>query len=267
VAGRAPPSDQEDPELSEAAPEPGASSRFISGFIAPLRAVRYLLGHPTLLPIAALPLLANSAILMMVFFTLGPHVSGWVKSLLPSSNWGYALYILLLPVVWSLALLLGALIVNLFGTIVASPFNEMLSARVEAKEGRLPQDQLLSWAATIARFGVVVLDEIKKWALYLLVMALLAFLWLIPIAGSIAFTFLGGLVTFWFLGYEYLDHCFSRRAMRFADRRAFCWKNKSAIIGLGMAITGATLIPFVFFVMMPVAVVGATLVFVENKPQ
>lgn len=253
--------------MADPTPAPGAPSRFLAGFVAPLRAVKYLLGHPSLLPIAALPLLANTAVLFLVFFTLGPYAGDWVKSLLPAAGWARMLLFVPLQILaWGVALVLGAIIVNLFGTIIASPFNEMLSARVEMHEGRLPPDRLLGWGQTLARFGVVVFDEIKKWVLYLLVMTLLAFLWLIPILGSVLFTVLGGLVTFWFLGYEYLDHCFSRRHMRFADRRAFCWRNASSIIGLGMAITGGTLIPFVFFVVMPVATVGATLLYVELTP-
>lgn len=249
--------------MSEGTSITGLPGRFLPGFVAPLRAVKYLLRHPTLLPVASLPLLANMAVLVITFFVIGPHVGGWVEHAVPKTGWWVAIYYPLKIVAYGVALLAGAIVVNLFGTIIASPFNEMLSGRVEALEERLPPGQTVSWAQTFARFGFVIVDEIKKWTLYLAVMGCLLFVLLIPVLGQVVFTLVGGCVTFWFLGYEYLDHCFGRRAMFFAQRRAFCWANRSAIIGLGMAITFASMVPLAFFFVMPLATVGATLLFLD----
>lgn len=258
--------------MAEQLPADIRPGKFLSGFVAPLRGIRYLLGHPTLLPLAALPLLANMAVLTLMVFILGPHVSTWVSQwvagiVAPGSAWYYVLVIPLKLLAWFLALATGAVFVNLFGTLIASPFNDMLSAKVETIEGRLPDDQVRSWSQAVARIGLVMLDEAKKWAVYVLVMLCLVPLMLVPVAGHLAFSFLGALVTFWFLGFEYLDYCFSRRATRFTERRQFCWANKGAIVGLGAAITCGTMIPFAGFVVMPLAVVGATLLFLDLAPK
>lgn len=258
--------------MAEQLPAEIRPGRFLSGFVAPLRGVRFLMVHPTLLPLAALPLLANMAVLTLMVFILGPHVSGWVTHwvagiVTPGSAWYYVLVIPLKLLAWFLALATGAVFVNLFGTLIASPFNDMLSAKVETLEGRIPADQVRSWSQAVGRMGLVMIDELKKWTVYVLVMACLVPLMLVPVAGHLAFSFLGALVTFWFLGFEYLDYCFSRRDTRFTERRQFCWSNKTAIIGLGAAITCGTMIPFAGFVVMPVAAVGATLLYLDLTPK
>ena len=253
--------------MSLAPPAEIVPGRFLSGFVAPLRAVRYVLGHPSLIPFASLPLMANMVVLFALVFVLGPHAAHWVDSVLPREGWKHVLFSIPLQIVaWGLALAIGAVFVNLFGTLIASPFNDILSGRVESLEGRLPADRILSWGQAVARIGLVLIDELKKWTVYLAVMAALLPLVLIPVAGHLAFTLLGSLVTFWFLGFEYLDYCFTRRHMHFAERRTFCWRNKTAIIGLGAAVTTATMIPFANFVVMPLAVVGATLLFLDLVP-
>lgn len=243
--------------------------RFLDGFVAPVRAIRYLLTHPTLMPLAALPLLANMAVLVLLVFFLGPHVSEWVARSAPTEGWKYWAFAIPLKILaWGFALTIGAIFVNLFGTLIASPFNDLLSGKVEQLENRLPAgEHLRTWAQAVGRFGHVLLDEIKKWTVYLAIMACLVPLLLVPFAGHLAFSVLGGLVTFWFLGFEYLDYAFERRHMRFTDRRRFCWSHRSAIIGLGAAVTAATMIPFAGFVVMPLAVVGATLLFLDLRPR
>ena len=242
--------------------------RFLSGFVAPLRAVRYILSHPSLVPFAALPLIVNMVVLVVLVFVLGRHVSDWVGAVVPAAGWQYVVFGLPLKILaWGVAFLIGGLMVNLFGALIASPFNDVLSGRVELLEGRLPQDQIHTWAQALARFGLVLIDELKKWTVYLFVMACLLPLLLVPFAGHLAFTCLGALVTFWFLGFEYLDYCFSRRHLRFAERRQFCWAHKTAIIGLGASITCASMIPLSLFVVMPLAVVGATLLFLDLAPK
>lgn len=253
--------------MSDPLPAEIRPGRFLSGFVAPLRSVRYLLGHPSLLPIAVLPLLANMAVLTLLVLILGPYTSGWVERFMPQAGWARTLaYIPLKMLGWGIALAAGAVFVNLFGALIASPFNEVLSGKVEALEGRFPDDQVRTWSQAVARFSGALVDEVKKWTVYLALMALLVPLMLVPIAGHIAFSVLGSLLTFWFLGFEYLDYCFSRRNLRFTARRRFCWANKTAIIGLGAAITTATMIPFAGLVVMPLAVVGATLLFLDLWP-
>ena len=248
-----------------AAPNPPEihPGRFLSGFVAPLRAVRFLLTRPLLWPFAAMPLGVNMVVLAALVFFFGPHASSWVDSTLPHEGWKIFLSIPLKLLAWMMVFFLGAVFVNFFGALIASPFNDLLSSRVEMLEGRLPPARVLTWGQAAARLGITVIDELKKWVVYLMVMALLVPLMIVPVWGHMAFSVLGFVVTAWFLGFEYLDYCFTRRHMHFPERRAFCWANKTAIVGLGSAITAASMIPFMGLVVMPFSVVGATLLYLD----
>jgi uncharacterized protein involved in cysteine biosynthesis len=219
------------------------------------------------LPAASLPAVVNLLVFVLVLAFLGPHASAFVASRLPHSGLGY--YLLVVPtlvILWLLVFLICILLVNLLGNVIAGPFNDALSAQVERIEGRLPEERF-EFAKVITRFGTSIGIELKKWGLYLLALLALAPLHLVPIAGSVLWTGLGGLLSFWFLGFEYLDYCFSRRNFTFADRRRFCFDRCAETIGQGIAIALTLLVPPFTLLMMPLSVVGSTLLFLDLEKE
>ncbi|MBI4864597.1 MAG: EI24 domain-containing protein [Candidatus Riflebacteria bacterium] len=249
------------------APKTGSVTACLLGLGAPIRGLAYLVRHPSLIKLAVLPFVVNTVLFCLVLVLLGPRANGLVNSLLPGGGWSW--YLLVVPaflLAWLLVILLGALLVTVFGTLIAGPFNEMLSARVEALEGRLPPEAVLNWRQALGQMGASVLHELWKWGLYLLCLVVLAPLHLIPVVGSVSWTVVGSVLSFWFLGFEYLDYCFSRRRLSFADRRRFCAVHLKECLGLGMSVAATLVVPFVNLVTMPLSVVGATLLYLDLTP-
>jgi CysZ protein len=241
-------------------------SRFVSGLIVPLRGLSYLASHPTLAPLAALPALVNLVVWAGIVALILGRAGRLVDALVPASGWAhYLLYVPALVLAYLVVLVVAAVLVHFFGSLVAAPFNDLLSARVERLEGR-QVDEEGGVLRALARFGGSLIDELKKWGLYVVCLVALAPLLLVPIAGQLAWPVASSLVTFWFLAYEYLDYPFSRRGFRFADRRAFCWTHFRPMVGMGISVTVTTFVPLVCFVLMPLSVVGGTLLYLDLEP-
>jgi CysZ protein len=243
----------------------GTVSRGMAGLVAPARGAFYIATHPTLWHLVIIPLFINIVLFILALWTLIPRAQAKALTYVPTTGWSHTLLSPVAHIIaWLVAMLLGAVVVNLLGLIIAPIFNERLSMKVEVLSGRLKAEESMHTA--FVRIAHTIFDEITKWFLYFLLMASLLPLWLIPIAGHIAWTVLSSIITFAFLGLEYMDYPMTRRNMRFTQRRHFCWANLSAVLGLGAAVTTCFLIPLVSFLMMPVGVVGGTLLFLDLKP-
>jgi CysZ protein len=233
--------------------------------MAPLRGAAYIATHPTLWHLVIIPLFINIVLFILALWQLIPRVQTYALHLIPTAGWRHTLLSPVAHIIaWLLAMVAAAIVVNLLGLIIAPIFNERLSMKVEVLSGRLKAEESVHTA--FVRIVHTVFDEITKWLLYFLLMAMFLPLWLIPIAGHIAWTVLSSIITFCFLGLEYMDYPMTRRHMRFKDRRAFCWANLSGVLGLGFAVTACFFIPLVSFLVMPVGVVGGTLLFLDLTP-
>jgi len=246
---------------------PGRIARLILGLLGPWRGLKYLAKHPSLLPLAALPALANFLVFLAVIWALAPRATGLVHKLLPGwdAGWYWIVIAPLLVLAWALVFLLGILLINLLGNVIACPFNDILSAHVEKCERRLPVETV-SWGQTVSRMGISALHELKKWIFYFLCLAILLPLHLVPVIGSILWTVVCGILSFWFLGFEYIDYSFSRRNLSFAERKAFCLDHFCETVGLGMSVSGTLFIPLCGLLVMPLSVVGSTLLYLELTP-
>lgn len=162
---------------------------------------------------------------------------------------------------------------TLVANLVGAPFNSLLAEKIE---GHLTGSSSTSGSIMdmIKDIGGSFLSEFRKLlyflfrALPLLILSLLAFFFppLSIITGFLWFAF-----SAWMLTIEYSDYPMANHAMRFPDQRQTLKGNKLFSLGFGCATTVATMIPIVNFFVMPVAVAGATAMWVdywkENIPQ
>ena len=171
---------------------------------------------------------------------------------------------------WLLWLLFGvsALLVlffafSLLANIVAAPFNGLLA---EAVEVHLTGEQLdgdSGWKKMLTELVPTFIDELRK-LLYLLAWTIpFLLLFLIPGINIIApfawFAFMA-----WMLVLEYADYPMGNHGLR-ADEQKLCLRKKRLMsLGFGGAVSVATMIPVVNFLVMPAAVAGATAMWVEQ---
>lgn len=242
---------------------------FAKGFWAPIQGLAFLRKTPLLWKYIWIPALLNVVLfagLGALFFVLFPHLVGLI---LPQ---GDAWYLLILrAIMWVLGsvlvLLLFLVTFTSIGTALAGPFNELLSERVEElKKGSYPKYEGGLWPQ-VRRSARSILESLKYLAAYLLGSLLILLLGLVPAIGPPISTVLGAAWTFLFLALEFGDYYLARHWVRFKERWSIVWSHKWASMGFGAGCSLLLLIPFLNLLLMPGAVTGGTLLWLELKPQ
>lgn len=231
-----------------------------------------LLTAPGLRRFVLLPIAINVLVFAALFWWGGGWFHALLMWLLPSTTmsqhsgvFGQLLIFLEGTVrwlLWPLFLLAGVAVMfytfTALANLIGSPFNSMLSARVEQRTtGRFPPE-----APNDARFltesvGAIV-DELRKMAYFALLGIPLLILFIIPVVQIVA-PFLWALYGAWIIALEYVDYPLGNRGIRFRDQQRITQQRRLLHLGFGAGVLCMTIIPFVNLVAMPTAVIGATL--------
>lgn len=241
---------------------------FAKGFWAPIGGLAFLRKTPVLWRYVWIPALLNVvlfAVLGALFLVLFPHLVGLV---LPQGDAWYL--VILRAIMWVLGsvlvLLLFLVSFTSIGTAVAGPFNELLSERVEElKKGSHPRSEGGLWPQ-VRRSARSIVESLKYLAAYLLGSLLILLLGLLPAVGPPISTVLGAAWTFLFLALEFGDYYLARHWVRFKERWSIVWSHKWASMGFGAGCSLLLLIPLLNLLLMPGAVTGGTLLWLELKP-
>lgn len=238
---------------------------FARGFGYPLRAARFLSKKPGLLKYLAIPFFINVLVFSLsVYFGLGMF-EGLLETYAPSTEvwYGVVLYYL----AWMLALLLTTVVVffsfTVVGNLVASPFNELLSEKTEALLTGLAADERFSAGRFLVEAKGAIVVEVKKLSVFVVGMLLLLGINLIPGIGSVIYAVLAPLFTLFFLVVEYMAFVLMRKQLAFAEQRRYVSRRPLMMLGFGCGVFCLLAIPFVQFFCIPLAVVGATLLWCD----
>jgi CysZ protein len=229
-----------------------------------------------LLPFAiniAIFALALAAFFAWLYDPLVAGIAGWLSVGDPSAWWEW----LWVGPLRALAWLAGALLVaavafvvyfgfTLIGGVVAAPFLDVLSRRVErVRTGRIEDLGPPGLLGALRGTGRAVVEEAKRVALFLAVQAGFLVLALVPglqpvaAAGAVAFAVL-------FLPLDYTGYALDRRAVRFRERRRWIWRHRGAMSGFGAAALATFLVPGLNFLCLPWLVTAGTLLAIEVGP-
>lgn len=147
--------------------------------------------------------------------------------------------------------------------IVAAPFNALMAEKIEIHlTGRAPSSDV--------SFAQMALDSIRSQLgklLYIMLWALALFLLsLIPVINLVA-PLLWVVFGSWLLSLEYFDYPMGNHDIVFDEEKRHLRERRGIALGFGGGVMVMTSIPIVNFVTMPIAVAGATLLWVEQlKP-
>ncbi len=238
----------------------GASSarRFGTALVLPLRAAAFLIGRPRLWPFALGPALVNVGLLIGAAALLFAYAEA-LLGLLWARPDGAAL-LLIWQLAYALTLVVGVglsyALVLLLGGVLASPFNDALSARTEAAlTGRPPQtyDEPLV-RGVLRSVGSTAFITLVYGALLVPVLLLN----LVPGLGSVAATLLGGALSAFFLALEYADVTFQRHGVRLRQKLRFLRGDIALAGGFGLGVGALLWVPLLNLLCIPVAVVAGT---------
>lgn len=168
---------------------------------------------------------------------------------------------------WILFLLVASLITffcfSLVANIIAAPFNSLLAEAVEEYLTGQPPAQGGGWRKALAEFVPGIMAEAKKFLYFIGFAIPCLVLFLIPMV-NVAAPFVWMLFSIWVLALEYLDYPMANSGHLFPANRNVMSRRRLQSLGFGGAVMVATLIPIGNFIVMPVAVAGATAMWVEK---
>ncbi|MGM0481618.1 MAG: sulfate transporter CysZ [Pseudomonadota bacterium] len=208
-----------------------------------------------------IPIVFNLLLFSAAIYWLATMTEQWTDKLL---NWlpGYFHWIeyLIYPIFVLFILAMFYFLFTAVTNLIAAPFNGLLSEKVEQYESgqRLSDEGLSDLIKDIPR--TVGRELQKMW--YYLPRALGFFLLslIIPIIGQVIwFIWLCWMMSIQYLDYPFDNHKLPFTRMRFELRAA---KGKSLSFGLGVLLL--TMIPLINLIVMPVAIAGATALWVDH---
>ncbi len=211
--------------------------------------VKWLRQHPIWFAILFLPTVLGLGLMVGSVMLFWEHQTDIMRALLfePGDGWLWVLlYYVCKAFLYLAALGLSLLLGLLAANVVSAPFYEWLSCAVEKdKRGGLVE---ISFWRSLKQIP----EELKKVLLIILVSALL---FLVP-----GLNLLGIFVTASLVGWDFYDYALTRRGMALKQRLALARQDYWAILGMGLWL----IIPFAHFILMPMAVVGGTLMALER---
>ncbi|MFC3031735.1 sulfate transporter CysZ [Pseudoalteromonas fenneropenaei] len=168
---------------------------------------------------------------------------------------------------WPLAVLVVlfsySMIFTVITNFIAAPFNGLLSEKVELHltGQKVNDDGFVDVMKDVPR---MLGREWTKLCYYLpRAIGFFLLLWLLPVIGQILWV----LFTCWMLCIQYNDYPFDNHKVAFNDMKRHLKQQQSLSYGFGFAAFILTAIPLVNLIVMPVAVCGATKLWVENYRQ
>jgi CysZ protein len=211
------------------------------------------------------PLFINLLLFSIAFYFLWPQLETSINyfiNLIPDFlGW---LKITLMYVLWPIAIITVLIIFALiFGTLanwIAAPFNGLLSDKVERYlTGQdMGNEGLLSAVKDVPR---TFSRELSK-VLYFIPRAagFLILFFLLPVIGQI----LWFLFTAWMMAIQYCDYPFDNHKVDFGKMRSELNEHKGKCFSFGIMVSIFSLIPILNFLVMPVAICGATSLWVDE---
>ena len=167
-------------------------------------------------------------------------------------------------IVWLLITVLTAIIVFFTFTpianIVAAPFNALLAEKIEIK---LTGKKLGSSNSFIKMVHDSVLSQLRKLVYILLWSAALLLVSIIPLINFLA-PLLWVIFGSWLISLEYLDYPMGNHDLSFSREKQILSKRRGLSLGFGGSVMVLTSIPLLNFIVMPVSVAGATVLWVEH---
>ena len=169
-------------------------------------------------------------------------------------------------VLWLLFGALGLLIIFYTFTIVAnfvgSPFNSLLSEKLESElSGSLPPSS--GRQSTFASIKDALLTELQKLGYLLMWIVPLFLLTFVPIV-NLFLPVIWFIFGAWMLCIEYMDYPMGNHEIKFPIQREQLRQNRALALGFGTFIMMITAIPVLNFFAMPIAVTGATQLWVKH---
>lgn len=211
-----------------------------------------------------IPLVVNMILFGSMSYWLFYQLSRWITSFI---SWLPDWLQWLDYIIWPLSVLSIIFVLSYFfstvANFIASPFNGLLAERVEVILTGQPLDNV-SYFSIIKDIPRMMKKEWHKLMYYLLRALLLFAFSFIPVIGQVAAPIMWFLFGSWMMSVQYCDYPFDNHKIEFRSLLATLKKDKIQSVQFGSLIYLLTLIPIVNLFIMPIAICGATSMWVDR---
>jgi CysZ protein len=223
-----------------------------------------MLREPQIRLFVVLPLTIN-IIIFAVLMTFGFGLLGnWIATILGwLPQWLSFLSWILWPLAVVLVLAIAMYTFSTIANIIAAPFNGLLAEKVEEKLTGKDVEGRETLARALTSFPRSILREIRKlmyYALFALLVLILSFIPPISPFSGVLWFLLGA----WMLALEYCDYAMDNHGLSFAESKRRLRAARSSTLPFGLMVMLGTMIPIVNLLIMPAAVCGGTMLWVEK---
>ncbi|OTA17728.1 sulfate transporter CysZ [Xenorhabdus beddingii] len=211
-----------------------------------------------------LPLLANILLLGGSFWWLYQKLDSWIQWTLDKiPNWMQWLSFLIWPLAVISILLIFTYFFSTLANFIASPFNGLLAEKLEADLTGIPAPDtgIIGLLKDTPR---ILKRELVKILYYIPRALVLLLLYFIPGIGQTIAPVLWFIFSAWMLLIQYCDYPFDNHKVSFSAMRSTLRQDKIDNLQFGAAVSILTMIPIVNLFIMPVAVCGATAMWVDR---
>lgn len=231
----------------------GGAGYFIKGF--------ELIRTPGIRRFVFIPLTVNLILFASAFYYMFLQLESYMLTI---EDWLGDSFAWLSSFIWPLAVLFVLIIFSfIFSSVanwIAAPFNGLLSEKVEAllTNQSLNDGSALDVVKDIPR---TLGREVSKLAYYLpRAIGFFLLYWILPVIGQVLwFLFLA-----WMMAVQYKDYPFDNHKIDFAQMRQALKQRQGLSYSFGITTAIFSMIPFINLVVMPVAICGATALWVDH---
>lgn len=233
-----------------------------AGFTSTFKAFPFIVRN-RMLHLLILPLLVNIMLLCGIAWFAFIKTYPLLKSFLVFDKWYLQwLQYAAAPAIILLLLIASFFVYSITGTLITSPFLDIISIKTEkAIGGNVPDPG----------FSIKALLRLVTGMIRLLLLTILVFLIILPLniipGGPLIYAAAGFLITSFFCGVQFYDMPLERRGYTFSEKMQVCSAFAPAVAGTGMAFILMSAVPVVGFLAIVVSTCGATIAFREKMEQ
>lgn len=246
---------------------PGAKTTFVARLLpAPLYTLRgalFIRAHRELWKYAAAPLVISTVFLGTAYVTAYYFISRTAAPYADGTWYLKVLYYVVAVVVTVLLLVIIFFLFTRLASAIAAPFNDLISEKTEELTRGTFGETPFSFIGLLKDSGRSIAHSFKILGIYLAVLTAGLPILLVPAAGGLLYTALGGVLTSYMFAYEYLGYPMDRRRLSFSQKRRFLRSHLGSVLGFGLGNLVAASIPLINLLFIPAAVVGGTLLYLD----
>lgn len=213
------------------------------------------------LPFVIFPILINMVLMVGLIWAFFANISGLFDMLLP--NWLEWLSFVLIPLIFLMILVGFYFAFTTLANFVAAPFNALLAEKVELQLTGEPLGDM-SFGAMLKDIPRMLKREWQKMMYSLPRLIALFLLGFVPVLGQTVVPLLTFIFSAWLIAIQYCDYPFDNHKISFQRMRNALSQYRTLNFTFGALVSLFTMIPFVNLVVMPVAVCGATALWVKE---